>query len=212
MSLCALSISTVFWGIPERVCPTELAEGIRMFQDCAVWYGSQSACVAVEHLKCEELYFTVSLNFFFFLATPKACGSTPGQGLNPHPSSNASCYSDNTRSLILCATRELPFHLILINLHWHWNCHMWLVAPGLQLLLWTVNDIWSPYQCSDSSKVHFCSVSLWASLTQRTSLSLLKFKAIYFILLLLFFLVFLPFLGLLLQHMEVPRPGVQSEL
>ena len=27
-----------------------------------------------------------------------------------------------------------------------------------------------------------------------------------------FFFVFLPFLGLLLWHMEVPRPGVHSEL
>lgn len=42
--------------------------------------------------------------FFFFLAPQRF----PGQGSNPHPSSNQSHSTDKARSLPHCTTRELP--------------------------------------------------------------------------------------------------------
>ena len=44
---------------------------------------------------------------FSFLTTPVACRSSPGQGSNPHHSSDLSHCSDNAKSLTCCAPREL---------------------------------------------------------------------------------------------------------
>ena len=57
-------------------------------------------------------HFSVEL-FAGFLAAPAACGSS--QGSNLHCSSNPGCYSDNTGSLIHCATRELLWTLHFVD-------------------------------------------------------------------------------------------------
>ena len=52
----------------------------------------------------------------FFLARPRVCGSSQARDQTPH-SSIPSCYSDNTRSLTLCTTRDFQIlhlcHLVL---------------------------------------------------------------------------------------------------
>ena len=66
----------------------------------------------------------------------------------------------------------------------------------------------------EKKKFESCFVAQWF---EDVMLSLHSFTCSFpvFTELLIFFLiffVFLPFLGPLLQHMEVPRPGVESEL
>ena len=45
--------------------------------------------------------------FFFFFAAPEACGNSPGQGSNPHHTSDPSPCRDNARPLTSCVAREL---------------------------------------------------------------------------------------------------------
>ena len=74
--------------------------------------GAYDPLFSVTKVKSTYLKFLDCLNFgFFFLATPAACGRSPGQGRNPCHSSNPSPCRDNAGSLTCCATRELlPLH------------------------------------------------------------------------------------------------------
>ena len=70
-------------------------------------------CVYPTVLSTPQFYFYS----YYFVATSIARESTPGQGSNPsnpHHSSYLSHSSDNTESLICCATRNF-YHSVLYN-------------------------------------------------------------------------------------------------
>ena len=60
-----------------------------------------------------HLFFSFSFLFFlsFFFFCLFGMWKFLGQGSNLHHGSNPSCYSDNTRSLTCCATKELQTYI-----------------------------------------------------------------------------------------------------
>lgn len=63
----------------------------------------------------------------FFLC-PLTYEISPGQGLNPRPSSDPSHRNDKAESSTLCATGELSFHCFLKNI---FKCKINIVNYGL---------------------------------------------------------------------------------
>ena len=144
---------------------------------------------------------------FWFFGFAPGMGKFPGQGLNLCHSSDPSHSSENAKSLTPISVfrwkRQCFVHIVFSygNLHLFFLLH-WAKYSVVELLLQENNSVFTFLFWS-----HFRLRGKLQDWYRELRYDLMNDSFFFF-----FFLSFLPFLGLLPQHMEVPRLGVQSEL